>query len=135
LQAQYKITPLSEWGKEYTYAAPPVNPNPGFSMTDKPEPVIIAMGTEGYFNLLAKLMGGDAPPAAGDGPILASMAKIGIVPGKPFEMSKLDPAVQTALKDIPQAALKKIEANKDALGQVANGWVVTRALASTRRTT
>jgi hypothetical protein len=128
LQAQYKITPLSSWGKSYTPVAPPVNPNPGFSMTDKPQPVIIAMGTEGYFNLLAKLMGGDAPPAAGDGPILASMAKIGIVPGKPFEMSKLDPAVQTALKDIPQSALKKIEDNKAALGGIIDGWVVTKGL-------
>ncbi|MGM4961699.1 DUF1254 domain-containing protein (plasmid) [Bradyrhizobium barranii] len=128
LQAQYKITPLSSWGKSYTPVAPPVNPNPGFSMTDKPQPVIITMGTEGYFNLLATLMGGDAPPAAGDGPILASMAKIGIVPGKPFEMSKLDPAVQAALKDIPQSALKKIEDNKAALGGIIDGWVVTKGL-------
>ena len=30
LQAQYKITPLSAWGKPYTFVAPPVNPNPGF---------------------------------------------------------------------------------------------------------
>ena len=29
LQAQYKITPLSAWGKPYTPVAPPVNPNPG----------------------------------------------------------------------------------------------------------
>ena len=116
LQAQYKLTPLSAWGKPYATVAPPVNPNPGFSMTDKPQEVILAMGTDGYFNLMAKLMGGVAPPAAEDAPMLASMAKIGIVPGKPFEMSKLDPAVQAALKDIPQTALKKIEANKDILG-------------------
>jgi hypothetical protein len=128
LQAQYKLTPLSARGKPYTPATPPVNPNPGFSMTDKPQEVILAMGTEGYFNLMAKLMGGDAPPAAGDAPIVAAMAKIGIVPGKPFEMSKLDPAVQTALKDIPQSALKKIEANKNSIGEMVNGWVVAKGL-------
>jgi len=33
-------------------------------MTDKPQAVILAMGTEGYFNLMAKLMGGDAPPCS-----------------------------------------------------------------------
>ena len=60
--------------------------------------------------------------------MLASMAKIGIVPGKPFEMSKLDPAVQAALKDIPQTALKKIEANKDSMGEIVNGWVVSKGL-------
>src|SRR5215510_15892118 len=94
----------------------------GLSMTDKPQPIIFAMGTEGYLNLVAKLMGGDAPPAAADAPMVARMAKLGIVPEKPFEMSKLDPAIQAALKDIPQTALKKIEANKEALGTIVNGW-------------
>jgi hypothetical protein len=55
LQAQYKITPLSAWGKPYTPVTPPVNPNPGFSMTDKPQAVILAMDTERYFNLMTKL--------------------------------------------------------------------------------
>lgn len=47
LQAQYKVTPLSAWGTAYTPVAPPVNPNPGYSMTDKPQPVILGMGTAG----------------------------------------------------------------------------------------
>jgi hypothetical protein len=128
LQAQYKITPLSAWGKPFTPVAPPVDPKPGFSMTDKPQAVILGMGTDGYFNLMAKLMAEVAPPAAGDAPMLASMARIGIVPGKSFEMSKLDPAVQVALKDIPQTALKKIEANKDSMGEVVSGWVVSKGL-------
>jgi hypothetical protein len=128
LQAQLKVTPLSAWGKPYTPVTPAVDPDPGFSMTDKPQPVITAMGTEGYFNMMAELMGGAAPPAAEDAPMLASMAKLGIVPGKPFEMSKLDPAVQAALKDIPQTALKKIEANKNITGAVVNGWAVTKGL-------
>jgi hypothetical protein len=68
------------------------------------------------------------PPAPDDAPMIARMAKIGIVPGKPFEMSKLDPAVQAALKDIPQTALKKIEANKDNMGAVVDGWVITKGL-------
>jgi hypothetical protein len=128
LQAQYKITPLSAWGKKYEYKAPPVNPSPGFSMTDKPQAVILAMGTAGYFDLMAKLMAGAAPPAPEDGPILARMAKIGIAPGQPFDMAKLDPAVQAALKDLPQTALKKLEANKDKMGEIVNGWIITKGL-------
>jgi hypothetical protein len=128
LQTQYKITPLSSWGKTYAPVVPPVDPNPGFSMTDKPQPVILGMGTAGYFNLMAKLMGSSAAPAAADAPILARMAKIGIVPGQPFEMSRLEPAIQAELKDIPQAALKKIEANKESMGGMVNGWVVTKGL-------
>jgi hypothetical protein len=128
LQAQYKITPLSAWGKRYTPVTPPVNPNPGFSMTDAPQKVILDMGTEGYFNLMTKLMTADAPPVAEDAPMLARMARIGIVPGKPFEMSKLDPAVQSALKDLPQAALKKIEGNASSMGEIVNGWIVPKGL-------
>lgn len=131
LQAQYRFTPLSAWGKPYTPVAAPVNSNPGFSMTDKPQTVILAMGTEGYFNEMAKLMGEAAPPAADDEAMLARMARIGIVPGKPFEMSKLDPAVQAALKDIPQSTLTKIEANQNAMGEkVDGGWVVSKGLGS-----
>ena len=128
LQAQYSIVPLSAYGKPYKYEAPPVNPNPGFSMTDSPQKVINAMDTSTYFNMLAKLMGGAAPPAPEDAPILARMAKIGIVPGQPFDMSKLDPAVQAALKDVNGAAMKSIADNKASLGAMVNGWVITKDL-------
>ncbi len=128
LQAQYKITPLSAWGKPYTPKAPPVDPNPGISMTDKPQAVILAMGTEGYFNWLAKRMCKDAPAYAADAPMLARMAKIGIEPCKPFEMSKLDPAVQAALKNLPQTALDKIGDNQKSLGEVRDGWQITKGL-------
>src|SRR6185437_10045750 len=94
LQAQYKITPISAWGKPYTPVAPPVDPKPGFSMTDKPQTVILDLGTAGYFDLMAKLMGGAAPAAAADAPMLARMARIGIVPGQTFDMKKLDAKVQ-----------------------------------------
>src|SRR5262245_5807282 len=127
-QAQYKRTPISAWGKSYTYQAPPVNPDPGFSMTEKPQKAILDMGTAKYFDLMAKLMGAAAPPAKADGPMLTRMAKIGIVPGKPFDKAKLDPAVQAALKDIPKVALEKIEANKNSVGQMVNGWVITKGL-------
>src|SRR5271166_1411188 len=43
LQAQYAITPLASFGKPFTPVAPPVNANPGFSMTDKPQAVILGM--------------------------------------------------------------------------------------------
>jgi hypothetical protein len=128
LQAQYKITPLSAWGKKFTYKAPPVHDNPGFSMTDKPQTAILEMGTAGYFNLMAKLMGGAAPPAKEDAPILAEMAKLGIVPGKPFEFDQLSPKVQAALKTVPQEALEKIESKKDSMGKMVNGWLISKGL-------
>jgi hypothetical protein len=128
LQAQYKIVPLSAYGRPYTYQTPPVNPNPGISMTDKPQSVILDMDTSTYFNMMARLMGGAAPPASEDTPMLARMAKIGLVPGQPFDIAKLDPATQAAFKDLGKIALQRIEANKEALGAMVNGWIVTKGL-------
>ena len=130
LQAKYSIVPLSAYGKPYKYEAPPVNPNPGFSMTDSPQKVINAMDTSTYFNLMAKLMGGAAPPAPEDAPILANMAKIGIVPGQPFDMSKLPirPFQATAIKDVIAAAITRTQDNKHMMGDFVNGWVVTKDL-------
>ncbi|MBN9563861.1 MAG: DUF1254 domain-containing protein [Alphaproteobacteria bacterium] len=129
LQAQYRIVPLSAHGKPFTYHAPPVDPKPGFSMTDKPQTVLLNMPTATYFNMMAKLMSGAARPAAEDAPLLARMAKIGLVPGQPFNMTKLDPQVQAHLKDVPTIVLRHIEANRDAMGGgIVNGWAVTKGL-------
>ncbi|MEO8346866.1 MAG: DUF1214 domain-containing protein [Betaproteobacteria bacterium] len=119
---------MSAWGKPYTPVASPVNANPGFSMTAKPQQVILDLDTSGYFSLMAKLMCKDAPAAAEDAPMLARMATLGIEPCKPFDMTKLDPAVQAALKDLPQTTLKSIEASKESIGKIENGWVISKGL-------
>ncbi|MCG6940026.1 MAG: DUF1254 domain-containing protein, partial [Thiohalocapsa sp.] len=90
LQAQYDLRPLSAVGRaNYVYEAPPMDPNPGFSMTDKPQQVILDMGTKSYFDRMTRLMCEDAPPAPEDAPMLAKMGKIGIEPCKPFDMDAL----------------------------------------------
>ena len=88
LQAQYKITPLSSWGKPFTSKAPPVDRDPGFSMTDKPQDGDPRHGDGGLFQpAWPSSCAATRPPAAEDAPMLARMAKIGIVPCKPFDMS------------------------------------------------
>jgi len=128
LQAQYKITPLSAWGKPFSPKAPPVDLNPGFSMTDKPQEVINAMDTSTYFNMMAKLMCKAAPPAQEDGPMLARMATIGLEPCKTFDITKLDAATQAALKDTGKAGLARIEGNQKNAGRMENGWSITVGL-------
>jgi hypothetical protein len=56
------------------------------------------------------------------------MATIGLAPGKPFDPGKFSPGVQAKLGDIPRAALQDIEAHKNMLGEMVNGWVVTKGL-------
>ena len=128
LQEQYKVVPLSSFGKPFTFKAPPVDPSPGFSMTDKPQSVILSMSTEDYFNRLARLMGSVAPPPQEDEAMLARMARIGLVPGQPFDASKLSPTVRESLRDLPQRALAAIEAGRSSLGTQVNGWTMTKGL-------
>ena len=128
LQAQYKLAPLSGYGKKsYTYVAPAVDPNPGFSMTDKPQAVIDAMDTSAYFNMMARLMGDAAPPAPEDAPIIARIAKIGLVPGATFDITKLSPEAQAALKDVGKEASAKIFAQQAEAGTLKNGWRIPGA--------
>ena len=127
LQEQYKLVPLSSFGKPFTYKAPPVDPKPGFSMTDKPQAVIEAMDLSAYFNMMARLMGSSAPPAPEDAAIVAKMAKIGLVPGQSFDITGLDAAAQTALQDIPKTATAKILAQKQTSGTNVNGWLIPAA--------
>jgi hypothetical protein len=100
----------------------------GISMTAKPQEVIAAMDASTYFTYMAKLMCTDAPPTAEDGPIVARMASIGIVP-KPFDVTKLDTAVQTAVNDSVKTGWQQVERNqKGGVGRVENGWTITTDL-------
>lgn len=128
LQDQYKLTPLSAFGTNFTYRAPPVDPNPGFSMTDKPQSVILNMSVNEYFTRLAQLMGSAAPPAPEDAPMLARMARIGIVPGQPFDGSKLSAAARASLADLPKRALDVIGGRRSSMGETVSGWTVTKGL-------
>lgn len=129
LQAQYDLRPLSALGDaDYTYKAPPVDPNPGFSMTDKPQEVILGFDTENYFNRMAKLMCHDAPPAPEDAPMLTEMAKIGLEPCKTFDLAALGEDVAAELKDLPQKAIKYLDANKASMGEVVDGWIISKGL-------
>ena len=58
--------------------------------------------------------------------MLAKMAKIGVVPGQPFDIPSLDPAVQTALKDCPRRSPSHRSQQK-LVGAMVNGWIMTKA--------
>ncbi len=129
LQAELDLRPLSAVGNpDWKYTTPPVNPEPGFSMTDKPQEVILGFSTQAYFDMMAKLMCKDAPSAAEDASIVAKIAKIGLEPCKDFDLGALAPAVQDALKDLPKEALDKINADKAAMGTIVDNWIFTKGL-------
>ncbi|MFO1095614.1 MAG: DUF1254 domain-containing protein [Planctomycetaceae bacterium] len=122
MQKEVTVVPLSAYGKPYTPPAGHVDPK--IDMKTAVRDQVNALSAAEYFDLLAKLMQAN-PPAAADAPVLEQMAKLGIAPGKPFEVQQLEPAVQAVLQDVPKAGFGAIMAHFKSAGTNENGWVFT----------
>ena len=94
--------PLSAYGKSYTPLEGKVDPS--IDMKTAVREQVNRMDTQAYFNLLTQLMKTN-PPAAADAPEVARFAKIGLVPGKDFDASKLN---ADFVKRIPEVAFDRI---------------------------
>jgi hypothetical protein len=121
IQDQYSVVPLSAYGTPYT--APKGKVDPKIDMKTPVREQVNGMSAGDYFKLLAALMK-DNPPAKADAPMVEKLAKIGIVPGKDFDISNLDPAVAKGLQSVPKAAQAKIMGYFKDAGTVVNGWQV-----------
>jgi hypothetical protein len=75
-----------------------------------------------YFRLLAQLMKAN-PPAAADAPMVATMAKIGLVPGQDFDPAKLTAEQFAAIQASPRPAQGSIMGLLKST-QLTNGWNV-----------
>lgn len=122
IQDKYSLTPLSYFGKSYTPPNGVVDPN--IDMKTPVRDQVNQMDAATYFNKLALLMK-DNPPVADDAPIVAKMARIGMVPGQEFDVNKLDPNIITALESMPKLAIEKIKAHQESAGKIINGWTVS----------
>ena len=120
LQHQYKLTPLSDWGKPY---APPAAEKVSSNLDVKAPPLtqVQHMDANTFFGRLARLMK-DNPPASADAPTVEKLRKLGIEPGKDFDIAKLDSGTARGLQRamgtfaILQKAIKKLKTE--------NGWIV-----------
>lgn len=119
MQDKLLLVPLSSYGKPYT---PPGTVDPSIDMKTPVRDQVNALDIAAYFNLMAQLMK-DNPPAAADAQMVEKMAKIGVVPGQPFDLTKLSPDAQQALKAVPKAAFGKIMGEFKDLGKNENGFV------------
>jgi hypothetical protein len=106
-QDQVTVTPLSAFGKTFTPPAGVVDPKTDMKTAVREQ--VNALDGVAYFTLLADLMKAN-PPAAADAPMVAKLAKIGVVPGQAFDASKLDPAIVEGINAAPKTAQDKIMA-------------------------
>ena len=118
LQDQFKLQPLSTWGKEYAPPAGKVD-----AAIDTKTPVrdqVNALSTSAYFTLLADLMKRN-PPAHADAPALERFRTIGLDSGKSFDGKALEPRWDTRL---PQLSYDRIMLQLASLKR-ENGWLFT----------
>lgn len=119
IQDGYKVTPLSQWGKEAKAAA--VKIDPSIDMKTPPKIQVDTMPVDKYLAYAAELLKLH-PPHITDQPILARLKRIGFEPGKDFDLSKQDAAVQKALQTVPQDAQALMAWKLKSLARVENGW-------------
>ena len=119
IQAGLKVTPLSEWGR------PPrpveVKTDASVDMKTPPKQQVDTMPGDKYFAYAAELLKVNRPHLT-DEAILARMKRLGIEPGKSFDVEKVSFAVRTALEAAPSAAQRLMEWKVPTIARVANHW-------------
>jgi hypothetical protein len=119
IQAGYKVTMLSDWGK--TPKPVEVKIDPSVDMKTPPKIQVDTMPAAKYFAYAAELLKLH-PPHLTDEPILAQMKRIGIEPGKSFDIDTVSPAVKKALEGAPEAGQRLMEWKLPTLARMANHW-------------
>lgn len=132
LQDQYRLAPLSalqRGGK--------ARPKPAEVMLPEAVPVdvetppveqVAAMDAQAFFTRFAELLPAN-PPAAADAAMVESIKKFGIVPGKPFSVTALEPSTARAVQEGATTALAGIVAMAKRGGGEGDGkWTVHRDL-------
>jgi hypothetical protein len=119
IQDGYTITPLSQLGK----APQPVTAtiDPTVDMKTPPMTQVDTMPAGKYFAYAAELMKLH-PQHITDQPIVARMRRIGVVPGKSFDIGKANAAVKRALERAAPDALKAMRTKIPTLARVVNAW-------------
>jgi hypothetical protein len=119
IQAGYKITPLSQWGKEPV--APEAKIDPSIDMKTPPKVQVDTMRADTFFAYAADLLKLH-PPHITDQPIIARLARIGFEVGKDFDLDKADPAIQKGLASAPEDAQKLMAWKAPTMARIANYW-------------
>lgn len=126
-QDQISLTPLSAYGKPYKPEAGTVDA--ALDMKKAVREQVNTLDAPAYFKRFAELLKTN-PPAADDAPMLAKLAKLGIVPGQDFDAAKLDPALAKGMARAPKPAQELIMGWLKAgiaAGDMTleNGWIFT----------
>ncbi|WP_338441831.1 DUF1254 domain-containing protein [Synechococcus elongatus IITB4] len=119
IQAGYKITPLSQWGR--TVTSPPFVLDTTIDMKTPPKEQVDGMDAATFFAYAAELLKVN-PPHITDQPLIAQLKRLGFEAGKSFDLKSATPEVQKAFATVPQDAQKLMTQKIPTLATVTNGW-------------
>ncbi|MDP2355676.1 MAG: DUF1254 domain-containing protein [Beijerinckiaceae bacterium] len=122
LQDQFKLQPLSTWGKPYT--APAGKVDASIDMKTAVREQVNAMPILDYFTLLAELMKRN-PPAAADAPALERFKRIGLEAGKSFDPQYLNRRWDARIPEVSKGRILAHFMTRDGDMSRTNGWSYT----------
>jgi len=115
VQEGYRITPL---GKTREHVI-----DPSYDTTTEPLRVVNGMAPLDFFAYATELLAVD-PPHATDFSVLARIAHLGIVAGKPFDTTRFSTEQRTDIEAGWAAALHDMRTSRPTLGTKVNGWSI-----------
>lgn len=123
IQKGYRLTPLSQWGREYI---PPSNlpTDPSIDMST-PSDQVANMDAIQFFTRVAKALKFNQPHKE-DSEVLKQLQAVGITPGQDFDASKLTKSQIIELNKAIRIALRDIRLYVQKNSEHRNGWLFTK---------
>lgn len=117
-QATISARPLSALGTDKSPAKGKVDPTVPLA---QPPDIVARMDAGKFFARFAQVMK-DNPPHHADYPILARMERLGIEPGKSFDIAQVSPEIKVAMEKAVPIAQAKIKGHIKNSDRRVDGW-------------
>jgi hypothetical protein len=124
IQAGYKLTPLSAWGKG-NYVMPKGKVDPAIDMKTPPPVQIKNMDAAKYYGRFAEILK-DNPPGPFDYPMIHRLERVGFKVGNTFNLNDASPQIKQAFaRGMTEGQASVVKASNQASGKGQKGWVYT----------
>ncbi|MGA9420075.1 MAG: DUF1254 domain-containing protein, partial [Candidatus Cybelea sp.] len=119
IQDGMSITRLADWGRQPSPSS--FQTDSSIDMTTPPMLQVEQMSAGAFFARATEILATN-PPHIVDQPILARISRLGIIPGKSFDISSLSTEIAKAVEEGAKAGLPAIKEKIPTLARVVNGW-------------
>jgi hypothetical protein len=124
IQASYKLTPLSAWGKS-NYTPPRGKIDPGIDMKTPPPVQVERMDAATYFARFSELLK-DNPPGPFDYPMIHRLERVGFKAGQNFDLNAAPPQIKRVFeRGTADGKTTVANAARQAGGEGGKSWVYT----------